>query len=378
MKGKSENSVLRSTPLVAAVGDRYIICIPVKKQVLMSVKVGAKTYYCHSNGIRITDADVQKFEVPMEELDKACSYTVTYEVVKKRTNRECIRKAPVSMTYSFRPVTKEEDINVYAISDVHGLVKEAIESGGFFKDRLDLLIMNGDVSSSSMCLEDIMVTYDIAEKLTKGEIPCIVTRGNHDLRGVYAPKLTDLLPDDNGKPYYSVNLGPFRFLILDCGEDKVDEHREYSHTVCCHEFRLAETEFLKEELKKSTPGSLYRIVISHVPFNVDNTNECKGERPFNIERELYTSWCELLKEQFRPDFMIAGHLHTAEVIQGGSEKDVKGLGRPTVVSGVPVWNEKTANKHIGAGLNINKKETKVYFTDAESVKEEVIVMEEKK
>lgn len=377
MWAKKANSVLRCDPLVAAVDDRYIICIPVKKHVLMQIDVGEKHYYCHSNGIRISDADVQKIEVPMSELDNAREYTVIYEVVKKRTNRECIKEAPVTKTYRFRPVTKTENLNVFQVSDVHGLIKEAIKAAHFFKDDLDLLIMNGDVSSSSMCLEDIMVTYDIASELAHGEIPCIVTRGNHDLRGVYAEKLTGLLPSDNGKTYFKVKLGVFFFLILDCGEDKLDDHKEYSGTVCCHEFRKAETEFIKKVVAETDVDAPYRIVISHVPFNVDNMQECKGERPFNIERTLYTNWCDTLKEQFVPQFLLSGHLHTTEIIKGGSNQDAKKIGCPTVVGGMPVWNEKGPNRHFGVGLNINRDKTKVYFTDGESVTEDEVIMEDR-
>lgn len=70
--------MLRTSPLVAAVRDYYLICVPVNVPVLMKVTVGGRDYLCHSNGIRISNTRVQKFRVPMEVLDKAREYRVTY------------------------------------------------------------------------------------------------------------------------------------------------------------------------------------------------------------------------------------------------------------------------------------------------------------
>lgn len=345
----NDYSVMRCDPLVAAIDDYYLICIPVRRPVLLSISVGERTYFCHSNGIRISDAKVQKFKIPMVELDREKAYRVTYEVVTNRTNRVCEKEEAVTFEYAFRPVTKTEGINICHISDVHGLKSLAIRAGNRFAKEADLLILNGDISSKSMSTEDILLTYDIASALTHGEIPCIVTRGNHDLRGRFAEKLAVLLPTDEGRTYFTVKLGVMWFMVLDCGEDKVDEHREYSGTVCCHEFRLEETAFIEDVVKRASFEYLcdkykYRIIVSHVPFNNDNTDECKGERPFNIEHGLYCHWCDLIREKIKPMFLLAGHVHTSEVFKSGSDFDAKNIGCDTIVSGVPV-------KKNGRGVN---------------------------
>ncbi|MBO5269618.1 MAG: serine/threonine protein phosphatase, partial [Clostridia bacterium] len=79
--------------------------------------------------------------------------------------------------------------------------------------------------------------HRIAAGVTKGRIPVVFARGNHDTRGKYAERLANHTPTDNGRSYYSVRLGKLWMLVLDCGEDKNDDHAEYGHTMCCHAFR---------------------------------------------------------------------------------------------------------------------------------------------
>lgn len=383
------SSALRTAPVVCAVSDNYIICVPVRRKVLMSVTVGGRDYYCHSNGIRRSDVAVQKFVVPMKELDKAKAYTVTYEAVLNRTPKLCEKEPAVSVSFKFRPIRKRSGINIYHISDSHGLKNMAIKAGAYFgkytSAPLDLLIMNGDISSQSDNKNDILIVYDIAAAITKGEIPCIVSRGNHDLRGRYAEKLEEFLPTDNGRTYYTVKLGPMWFVLLDCGEDKVDGHKEYSGTVCCHSFRTEQTEYLKALKKRAkteyrAAKCRYRIVLSHVPFNMDNTDECKGERPFNIERELYSDWCSFLREEVKPDFMLAGHVHTLEVIKAGGEKDNKRLMRDTILGGAPLKENGAAVGFGGCALTLGEKSADVKFTDDKGriLGEDTIVFERKR
>lgn len=363
----SKRSALRGTPVVCAVKDSYLICVPVNKAVLMSVTVNGKEYFCHSNGIKISDTPVQKFTVPMSELDAAKKYTVKYEVLNLRTPYYCEKEPEVSIDYTFKPIEKTENINIYHISDVHGIRKQAIDAGKFFGDDLDLLILNGDIASSSASKEDIMLSYDIASAVTGGRLPCIISRGNHDLRGKYAEKLERFLPTDNGNSYYTVKLGPIWMLLLDCGEDKLDSHREYSGTVCCHQFRLDQCEYIKQ-LKNNADNEYlseafrYRFIVSHVPFNFNNTDECRGERPFNIELELYDEWCRFAREDVKAQMLISGHYHRAAIAPSGCDEDCKKIGCDTVIGGIPYRKNGRPVGFTGAAITLNGKTAEVKFT----------------
>lgn len=366
-------------PVVCTVGSDYIICVPVKKKVLMKIEVGGEFFYCHSNGIRKSDTKVQRIVVPSEKLNKAKKYTIIYEVINCRLPYSCDKQSPVSVEYSFRPIEKEEDIKIYHLSDVHGFEKAAVKAGSFFGDELDLLILNGDIASSSDTANDIMLSYRIAYDITKGEIPCVISRGNHDLRGKYAEKLEEFMPVDNGKSYYTVKIGPIWIIILDCGEDKLDDHVEYSGTVACHQFRESESRFVDKIIENSAneyaaENVKYRFVLCHVPFCYDNIEECKGERPFNIEKEIFTDWCTKIRENIKPDFSLFGHLHIVDVFENDSKYDNKGLGGNIIIGGKPVHNKGEARNMIGTALNVEKDTVRVRFTDsAKTVYEDKII-----
>lgn len=367
MNNKS-SGILRNGPVVCAVGENYHIMVPVKKKVLMSVVVGDKVYANHSNGIRRTDVPVQKFIVPQKVLDSAKKYTLVYEEMIVRMAYNCIKGAKGEIEYSFKPLEKNNNINIYHISDSHGLLKESVDAASFFGDELDLLILNGDIASSSSKLSDILLTYDIAFNVTKGEIPCIISRGNHDLRGKMAEKLDMLMPVQHGNSYYSVKFNSLWLLLLDCGEDKLDSHKEYSSTVACHQFREEETAFLEsiaDDAKKEydRENVKYKIVVSHVPFYHDNTGECRGERPFNIEKELYTRWCDILREKIKPHFYLAGHIHRCEVCEAGGKYDSKGINSPVVFGGKPI-NDTPEKAMNGAAITLSGNCAEIRFTDS--------------
>lgn len=359
---------LKYGPVVCAVGHNYIIMVPVRNSVLIKVDVGGKEYFNVSNGIRIRNSYVQKFTVPMAELDNAKEYTVICEIGKQYES-----KKTVSRKYKFIPVPSDREINIYDISDTHGMYKESIAAAANFNRKIDLLILNGDISSSSETINDILLNYKIAFSITKGEIPCIITRGNHDLRGKNAEKLPELMPYRDNKPYFTVTIGDTWFMILDCGEDKVDSHKEYYHGAAFHDFRLQETEYIKDVIKNAdkeynAPGIKKRILVSHIAINYEDNELCQGERPFNIEHEIYNSWCSLIEENIKPNIYITGHLHIFKIFQPESEFNNRKLSCPTIVGGEPGYGKK--NKFTGAGIVLHNDHADVIFTDSNGFRSE--------
>ena len=342
----------------------YQIMAPVNCETLMSVTVNGKEYFDHAGGVRRSDCPVQRFNVPMEELDAAGEYTLRYCRVIERRAYACLKGPTVTRRFSFSPVPKTGPLHVYAISDCHGIRQESVEAASFFGDRLDLLILNGDVSSSCMTLEEAMLPYDIAWAVTGGRVPVIITRGNHDLRGKYSERLPELMPCRGGTMYYPVSLGPLWLLVLDCGEDKTDGHREYGGTAAYHAMRLEETDFLRRlaaEPESGKDGAAYKIVVSHIPISHRNQDAEKGERPFDIENGLYTEWAELLNKKIKPDLYIAGHLHRTQVWQPGVPADGRRLDCPVVIAGKPVHGK--SRNIFGAALTLRDGGAEVAFTD---------------
>ena len=317
-------------PTVCAAGDNYIIITPVKYKALLGVRVGEREYWSSSNGVKISDTKFHKIAVPARELDSAGEYTMLY--------RRMIRRRPYfpptgkqqEYRYSFSPAPESGAVNIYHIADTHGLNKEPVELAGTHDD-IDLLVLNGDIADSSDTEAMLLNHYIIASGITGGNIPCVISRGNHDLRGRLAERLDRYLPCDGGKFYYTFRAGCVWGMALSTGEDKPDDHEEYGGTVCCHDYRLDETRFIREVISRAdteynAPGVKYRLIISHVPFATTDS------QPFDIETELFGQWCDMLKENIRPDLMLCGHVHRNMIIMPGDSLDHKGQPCPVIWS----------------------------------------------
>ena len=354
-------------PTVCCVENKYQIMIPVKYKMLVAVRIGEKIYASHSNGIKISDTKVHRIEVPMSELDRERKYTVICRKMVCRKAYRSITGDEDIIEYSFKPLEKTKNIKIYQIADSHSHILPAVNAQKKFSKDIDLLILNGDIAGTSENFNEISVTYKIASKITEGTLPCIISRGNHDLRGKCAEKLADYMPNHNGKSYYTVKVGCIWAILIDTGEDKPDNHEEYGCTVACRQFREEETEFIKHaaENKEYMANDIkYRLVISHVPFAT------RFPYPFDIEEEAYREWCKILKDNIKPNLMLSGHIHKAAISEVGSEYD--DYGQPcTVLIGSIVKIHKPSKDvyYAGMGLELNDNKAKVTFNTKDEIVE---------
>lgn len=353
-------------PTVCPVRDTYQIMVPVSREIFLSVKIGDNEYFSHINGIRISTAPVQRIIVPMDELDKAKKYTLVCRKVIERKPYFTETEEPYEIEYNFRPVEKTSGIEIYHIADVHGWADNAIAAAKLLKKEYDVLIINGDIANYSDTVEDLMIAYKIASNITGGEYPCVISRGNHDLRGNYAEKLADFMPGDNGRSYYTFRLGCIWCILTDTGEDKNDINKEYGYSIACHQFRREETKMIMDTIKNCeneymADGIKYRLIISHVPFT---TPKKEG---FNIETELFTEWAKLMKENIKPQLMLCGHEHKTYISYPGDEHDALGHPCPVLVGSAVSYE---GDYYTGMALTINEKDTDVVFNTNHKVLEE--------
>ena len=351
---------LLCAPTVCAVGENYQILVPTTCDLLVRCVVDEHEFFDHVNGVQKYTGRVRKFTVPMALLDRARGYTLLCrEMLLPLPYRPVVGETE-TLDFPFRPLEKTENIHLCQIADSHGAVDEAIKVG-LFGDKLDLLLLNGDIASASSTEKELLMTYRISGSITKGEIPCVIVRGNHDLRGILAQRLDEYMPCDNGRSYYSFRLGCIAGLALDCGEDKADDHPEYGGTICCHAFRAEETAFLQKAAKATgrEDGILYRLVVAHHPFPY------VIEPPFDIEQDTYAAWCKILREDYHPDLLLSGHLHCLAISEPGGAYD--SLGQPcTVLIGSDHQRnaDKTAVCYTGIHVSLAKGTAKVQFVDS--------------
>lgn len=162
----------------------------------------------------------------------------------------------------------------------------------------DFVVFNGD------CVDDPVdhnqATSFISE-LTEGvcgdRIPTFFMRGNHEIRNAYSIGLRDHYDYVGDRIYGSFNWGDTRIVMLDCGEDKPDDHWVYYGLNDFTQLRNEQVDFLKKELSsKEFKKAGKRVLIHHIPlYGNDGKNLCANlwtklleKAPFNISLNAHT------------------------------------------------------------------------------------------
>ena len=349
------SGMMTADPSVYAVGDEYQICVAVERECTMWVQIGDRSYYDHSNGILRSDKYLHIAKVPQAVLDDAEGYTVYLREIIERKPYYTECGGLESVEYTFRPLREKEEYNIINLADAHSLVEAPIASGSYFGNELDLLIMNGDIIDNSGSINAFKNIYRVSGGITKGQVPCIYSRGNHELRGIAAEHLAEYTPTDSGKSYYTFRLGPVWGIVLDAGEDKADDNAEYGNTVACSAFRDEEGEFLDEVLaSKEWEDASVRLVISHVPLAI------KMSAPYNSEQERYTEWSHKLAA-IEPTLWLTGHLHQCFLEAPGDRANSLGYPCPVVTSS---YMNKANNQHTSGAIILDgDKITARYVTE---------------
>ena len=339
-------------PTVFAVDNKYEIFVPFSDEVIMWVKVGDKTYFDHCNGILRSNTNMHRVTLPASVLDAAGRYTVVYRKMIERKPYFPTSEPERELTVDFIPVKDEGNINIYFVADAHNLVEEPIAAGRFFGDEIDLLVLGGDIPNHSGDVKNFNAICEIASGITGGRHPVAFARGNHDTRGIHAEDMPNYIPTHNARTYYSFRAGCVWGLLLDCGEDKPDTNDEYGSTICFHQFRMEETEFIREiianaEREYAAKGVKHRLVISHIGFtHIDRP-------PFDIEQELYGEWTRLMREHVKPDLLLYGHYHKTFISPVGSEFDSQGQPCTAVVGSAPInFHSKEGRGFVGCAITL--------------------------
>lgn len=351
-----ETDFLSYFPCVYCVRDKYQIIFITKEAGAGAVIIGGKRYTDNVCGVVRSMSHVHRVEINAELLDEAKRYTVEFKYIPNREPYRPKTEYTKRAEFNFRPVPDEGEINCYIISDTHGNIHEPSIVGQYFGDKLDLLILGGDMGRNAPDEQGLLAISALASNIAGGEVPVIFMRGNHDTRGAFAERLPEYVGTDNGKTYFPIRLGRLWFVILDPGEDKNDDHPDYGDIADYQPMRNEQVIMLEEMIENSrneydAEGVELRIALCHVPF-VRYRNPCP---------EIYEKWAELLNKM-EINAMLCGHTHGVRIIspEKAMEKSVMPT-FPTVECSELKRDEVSLYK--GTALTIEKKQMKVRFTD---------------
>ncbi len=360
-------SFLYCNPSVFVIGDEYEILAVTNENGIIGVRVGEELYYEENSGALSSEKNYARVRVPQCALNEAKEYTVVYRKTVNRRAYYSIMGDEECETFSFKPLEKTENINIYHIADVHYKFSLAKGCAKYFGDETDLFILNGDIGEVET-VENYLEVCKFSGDVSEGRIPVIFARGNHDTRGRLAERYTDFFPSNGKDTYFTFSIGCLNGIALDCGEDKMDDHESaegmkhvpgavspsvYGGVNSFSAFRKRELGFL-ERLKLDSDGRI-TFAVSHI-CPVRTHGRRLGDT-HDIERECYTAWNENL-ERLGVRFMINGHLHKAFILSPDSDEC-------TVKHSYPVIFGSSIGGGIlaGAAITVNKGELTVRFTD---------------
>ena len=263
--------------------------------------------------------------------------TYYYRVV----SQEIVRYMPYSKEFgdtiysdmsTFKTINPDaEDFTVVVYNDLHRNHGLMTKFSKLLSDiDYDLVIYNGDCLDDVNFEEDAVSTINHYSKAMKSDqVPSIYLRGNHETRGAYSTFLWDLLDRMGGESSYTAfSLGDTRFMLLDCGEDKVDDHWVYYDMNDFTQYRQEQVEFIKDELsRREFKKAKKRVLIHHIPLFGEGM---KSE--YNPCKELWES--ALAKGKF--DLALNAHIHKYEYLESGAD----GNNYPVIIGGGP--NEASA------------------------------------
>lgn len=296
---------INCTPVVYAVGDTYQIVFTSQADGSGWVTIDGIEYYDTYAGYQKTETTVHKIIVPMAALDNTGEYTISTRSMLLRGPFGVLQGQTISKTCHWKGVNSEDGLNYYVISDTHNTQKTPYEAATYFGDALDFLICCGDTASWIDREDDLTQLLRLAGNITKGEIPVIYARGNHETRGEKAHELYRYVGANGEDFYYTFHLKNIWGIVLDIGEDHGDKYADYCGTAKFNAYRRAQTSFLDEVLENAenefdAPDVDYRIAVCHIPLTVKYTNDHAAA--------YKDAWLKRLNKM-KLTILFGGHVH---------------------------------------------------------------------
>ena len=180
--------------------------------------------------------------------------------------------------YSFRTFDPAADEVTFVVAnDIHDDAQKCATLLDLMPmQEVDMVFYNGDIMSHFSREGQPFTSFiDVSVERFASHKPFAVVRGNHETRGHLAREYGDYIHNTREGRYYGVYyFGSTAVVMLDCGEDKDDEHPVYAGLVDFDNYRREQAEWLKDVVKsKAFRRAKHRIAIVHIPPTVERMAE---------------------------------------------------------------------------------------------------------
>lgn len=223
------------------------------------------------------------------------------EILSYRAYSKIFGETAVSDFYTFTlPEEGTTDFTAVIFNDIHKHHQTMEALYDQVKDvKYDFVIFNGDcIDDPANEREAVRSLSFFNDKVGAHQIPVFYLRGNHEIRNAYSIQLRELFDYVGNKTYGAFSWGDTRFVMLDCGEDKPDDHWVYYGLNDFTQLRSDQVGFLKTELNsKEFKKADKRVLVHHVPLygNTDKYQPCLElwgdllkKAPFNVSVNAHT------------------------------------------------------------------------------------------
>lgn len=176
----------------------------------------------------ITDGGGTIHKVRIDGLEPGTSYKYrinSIEIMKYQAYKIYYGDTLTARALNFSTIPAKADRVAFTVlNDVHensGKLASYLKTGN--PAEQDFYFFNGDMVDFLQEHGQLFRGFiDTAARYFASVKPFYYVRGNHETRGYQARSLKEyfVYPDD--RFYYSFDMGPVHFVVLDCGEDKPD------------------------------------------------------------------------------------------------------------------------------------------------------------
>ena len=220
---RAQPLAMETLPLVLDIGDdNYSVVFVSTRRATAHLQFelyGETVTLASAEDGRLRTGRIHNVIVPREQLNGNSYRIILREVLLSVDSGVEFGATYHSRDFQFRGEFVNEP-NILVSTDLHNLGHLMIEAATHFEDEPDLFIMLGDMSSG-VNNEQRLIRYIIGfgGEVTRGEIPAIFARGNHEMYGDY----TEIIRPGLGMPsfYFQTRRGDILFTVLD-GADAFD------------------------------------------------------------------------------------------------------------------------------------------------------------